>query len=83
MPTGWTETLGFTPRERAALEWKEAVTLVTECDVPDAVLGSSAKWSLRIRRWRLGALTCGTGWASRSGIRLASRSRRDAEGQPF
>ena len=35
--TCWADAPGFTPRERAALEWTEAVTLVTEGHVPDAV----------------------------------------------
>jgi AhpD family alkylhydroperoxidase len=33
----WRETPFFTDRERAALEWTEAVTLVAETRVPDAV----------------------------------------------
>jgi AhpD family alkylhydroperoxidase len=33
----WRETPFFTDRERAALEWAEAVTLVAETRVPDAV----------------------------------------------
>ncbi|HEY1996842.1 carboxymuconolactone decarboxylase family protein [Paraburkholderia sp.] len=33
----WRETPFFTERERAALEWTEAVTLVSETHVPDAV----------------------------------------------
>ena len=33
----WRETPLFTDRERAALEWTEAVTLVAETRVPDAV----------------------------------------------
>ena len=33
----WRETPFFTARERAALEWTEAVTLVSENHVPDAV----------------------------------------------
>jgi AhpD family alkylhydroperoxidase len=33
----WRETPFFTDRERAALEWTEAVTLVSEDHVPDAV----------------------------------------------
>lgn len=32
----WRETPFFTPRERAALAWTEAVTLVAETHVPDA-----------------------------------------------
>ncbi len=37
MLTAWRESPGFTERERAALEWTEAVTFVTEGHVPDAV----------------------------------------------
>src|ERR1700756_5469368 len=33
----WEEAPVFSPRERAALAWTEAVTLVTEGHVPDAV----------------------------------------------
>jgi AhpD family alkylhydroperoxidase len=33
----WRETPFFTPRERAALEWTEAVTLVAQTHVPDDV----------------------------------------------
>ncbi len=33
----WRETPFFTDRERAALEWTEALTLVSETHVPDAV----------------------------------------------
>jgi AhpD family alkylhydroperoxidase len=33
----WRETPFFTARERAALEWTEALTLVSENHVPDAV----------------------------------------------
>jgi len=33
----WRETPFFTDRERAALEWTEAVTLVSQGHVPDAV----------------------------------------------
>jgi AhpD family alkylhydroperoxidase len=31
----WRETPFFTPRERAALEWTEALTLISAGDVPD------------------------------------------------
>ena len=33
----WAESPQFTPRERAALAWTEAVTLVTAGPVPDAI----------------------------------------------
>lgn len=33
----WEESPYYTPRERAALEWTEAVTLITEGHVPDDV----------------------------------------------
>lgn len=33
----WRETPFFTPRERAALEWTEALTLIAQDHVPDAV----------------------------------------------
>jgi AhpD family alkylhydroperoxidase len=37
MLTAWRESPGFTDRERAALEWTEAVTFLTEGHVPDEV----------------------------------------------
>ncbi|HET7619750.1 MAG TPA: carboxymuconolactone decarboxylase family protein [Vicinamibacterales bacterium] len=33
--SAWRETPFYTPRERAALEWTEALTLISENDVPD------------------------------------------------
>ncbi len=33
----WRETPFFSPRERAALEWTEALTLISETHVPDAI----------------------------------------------
>lgn len=33
----WEESLDFTPKERAALAWTDAVTLVVDSRVPDAV----------------------------------------------
>ena len=35
--SAWHETPFYTPRERAALAWTEAVTLLSETHVPDAV----------------------------------------------
>jgi AhpD family alkylhydroperoxidase len=35
--SAWRESPGFTERERAALDWTEAVTMVTEGHVPDDV----------------------------------------------
>ncbi|MGH9535748.1 MAG: carboxymuconolactone decarboxylase family protein, partial [Terriglobales bacterium] len=35
--SAWREAEGFTPRERAALAWTEAVTLVASSQVPDEV----------------------------------------------
>ncbi len=37
MLNAWREWDGYSPRERAALEWTEAVTLVTKDFVPDEV----------------------------------------------
>ena len=37
MLSAWREWAGYTDRERAALEWTEAVTLLTEGFVPDEV----------------------------------------------
>jgi AhpD family alkylhydroperoxidase len=39
----WEEAPVYTPRERAALAWTEAVTLVTEGHVPDAVYEEARK----------------------------------------
>ena len=39
----WREWDGFSDRERAALEWTEAVTLVTDGFVPDAVYDTVRK----------------------------------------
>jgi AhpD family alkylhydroperoxidase len=39
--TAWRETPFFTVRERAALAWTEAVTLVADGHVPDAVYGQA------------------------------------------
>jgi AhpD family alkylhydroperoxidase len=35
--SAWRETPFFTDRERAALEWTEALTLISQNDVPDAL----------------------------------------------
>ncbi len=35
--SAWRETPFYTDRERAALEWTEALTLISENDVPDAL----------------------------------------------
>ena len=35
--SAWRETPFFTDRERAALEWTEALTLISENDVPDVL----------------------------------------------
>lgn len=37
MLSGWREAPGFTSRERAALAWAEALTLVAQAGVPDAL----------------------------------------------
>lgn len=39
----WRETPFFSERERAALEWTEAVTLVSEGHVPDDVYGQATE----------------------------------------
>jgi alkylhydroperoxidase family enzyme len=39
----WRETPYYTPKERAALEWTESVTLVSETHVPDEVYESVKK----------------------------------------
>jgi len=41
--TAWRETPFYTARERAALAWTEAVTLVSEGHVPDDVYGEALK----------------------------------------
>ena len=40
----WRETPFFSDRERAALEWAEAITLVSETHVPDAVFEEVKKY---------------------------------------
>ncbi len=35
--SAWRETPFFTPRERAALEWTDTLTLISENDVPDSL----------------------------------------------
>lgn len=40
----WRETPFFTDRERAALAWTEAVTLITEGHVPDAVYEEARRY---------------------------------------
>ena len=40
----WRETPFFSDRERAALEWTEALTLVSENHVPDAVYENARKY---------------------------------------
>ncbi|MEO7210174.1 MAG: carboxymuconolactone decarboxylase family protein [Chitinophagaceae bacterium] len=35
--SAWRETPFFTERERAALEWTEALTVISENDVPDSL----------------------------------------------
>ncbi len=40
----WRETPFFTDRERAALEWTEAVTMVSETHVPDAAYEDVKKY---------------------------------------
>jgi AhpD family alkylhydroperoxidase len=41
--SAWEETPFFTDRERSALAWTEAVTLITEGHVPDAVYQEAKK----------------------------------------
>ncbi|MDE3197237.1 MAG: carboxymuconolactone decarboxylase family protein [Acidobacteriota bacterium] len=41
--SAWRETPYYTDRERAALEWTEALTLVSRDQVPDAVFESVSK----------------------------------------
>jgi AhpD family alkylhydroperoxidase len=41
MLNAWRESPGYTDRERAALAWTEAVTLVAEDHVPDEVYGAA------------------------------------------
>jgi len=38
--SAWRETPFFTERERAALEWTEALTLISDNDVPDSLYDS-------------------------------------------
>jgi len=43
MLNAWREAPGYTERERAALEWTESVTLLTEGHVPDEVYAMARK----------------------------------------
>jgi AhpD family alkylhydroperoxidase len=43
MLDAWRESPGYTERERAALEWTEAVTLVAEGHVPDEAYATARK----------------------------------------
>lgn len=43
MLNAWREAPGYTERERAALAWTEAVTLITEGHVPDEVFAQARK----------------------------------------
>jgi len=45
----WREAPFYTDRERAALEWSESLTLVSQTHVPDEVYGRST--SARMRSW--------------------------------
>lgn len=40
----WRETPFYTDRERAALEWTEALTLISENDVPDSLYNEVRKY---------------------------------------
>ena len=41
--SAWRETPFFTERERAALEWTEAVTVISQNDIPDSLYDSVHK----------------------------------------
>jgi AhpD family alkylhydroperoxidase len=41
--SAWRETPFYTDRERAALEWTEALTLISKNDVPDSLYNSVCK----------------------------------------
>ncbi|MFD0751143.1 carboxymuconolactone decarboxylase family protein [Mucilaginibacter calamicampi] len=43
MISAWREALVYTDKERAALAWAEAVTKLTNCDVPDEVFNHAVK----------------------------------------
>ena len=42
--SAWRETPFYTDRERAALEWTEALTLISQNDVPDSLYGHVHKF---------------------------------------
>ncbi|HEX6982624.1 MAG TPA: carboxymuconolactone decarboxylase family protein [Balneolaceae bacterium] len=42
--TAWRETPFYSDRERAALEWTEALTLISENDVPDSLYESACEY---------------------------------------
>ena len=68
----WRETPFFSERERAALEWTEALTLVGEARVPEEVRARVAAQfdeddsSRSPLAWR--SSTPGTAWSSASGV---------------
>ncbi|MEO8416504.1 MAG: carboxymuconolactone decarboxylase family protein [Ginsengibacter sp.] len=42
--SAWRETAFFSERERAALEWTEALTVISENDIPDSLYDSVRKY---------------------------------------
>ena len=51
----WQETPFYTPRERAALEWAETLTLIASHHVPDELYASTREHFTEARTGRLDA----------------------------
>ena len=49
----WEESPLYTPRERAALAWTEALTLIAQSHAPDAVYERGAPLSSETRIWSI------------------------------
>ena len=55
----WREAPGYTEREWAALAWAEAVTLVADSHVPDAVYDEAKSVNVGLKPWRGAVEKCG------------------------
>jgi len=63
MLNGWHEWPGYSERERAALEWTEAVTLLTTDRVPDEVYQRARKQCNEVElTWLTRAVVTINGW---------------------
>jgi len=78
----WQESLLYTPRERAALSWTEAVTLIAQTRAPDAAYAEVRRGQAPLRARCPSARRLGDrGWQARlraAGSRYRSRQRAGA-----